>query len=120
MTPWTVACQAPMFMEFSRQEYWSGLPFPTTGYLPDPGIKPTYLGFPVLAGRFFTSELPWKPQVFPLKKLKLLFDLIFIEKILKIIMSYIEIFMFFLAYFLYSVLSSHSPPNTLKKKSKFF
>ena len=39
-TSWTVACQAPPFMAFSRQEYWSGLPFPSPGYLPDPGIEP--------------------------------------------------------------------------------
>ena len=38
--PWTVACQSPLFMEFSRQEYWSGLPFPSPGDLPNPGIKP--------------------------------------------------------------------------------
>ena len=40
MTPWTVAHQAPLFMGFSRQEYWSGLPFPSPGDLPDPGIEP--------------------------------------------------------------------------------
>ena len=39
-TSWTVACQAPLSMGFSRQEYWSGLPFPSPGNLPDPGIKP--------------------------------------------------------------------------------
>ena len=39
-TPWTVACQAPLSMEFSRQEYWSGLPFPSPRDLPDPGIEP--------------------------------------------------------------------------------
>ena len=39
-TPWTVACQAPLFIEFSRQEYWSGLPFPSSGDLSDPGIEP--------------------------------------------------------------------------------
>ena len=39
-TPWTVACQAPLFMGFSRQEYWIGLPFPSPGDLPDPGIEP--------------------------------------------------------------------------------
>ena len=39
VTPWTVVCQAPLSMEFSRQEYWSGLPFPTPGDLPDPGTK---------------------------------------------------------------------------------
>ena len=40
MTPWTGACQAPPSMEFSRQEYWGGLPFSSPGDLPDPGIKP--------------------------------------------------------------------------------
>ena len=45
MTPWTVACQAPRSMEFSRQEYWSGLPFPSPADLPDPGIES---GFPQL------------------------------------------------------------------------
>ena len=40
-TPWTVAFQAPLSMGFSKQEYWSGLPFPPPGYLPNPGIKPT-------------------------------------------------------------------------------
>ena len=39
-TPWTVAYQAPLSMEFSRQEYWSGLPYPSPGHLPDPGIEP--------------------------------------------------------------------------------
>ena len=39
-TPWTVACQASLSMGFSRQEYWSGFPFPSTGDLPDPGVKP--------------------------------------------------------------------------------
>ena len=40
VTPWTVACQAPLSVGFSIQEYWSGLPFPSPGDLPDPGIKP--------------------------------------------------------------------------------
>ena len=55
-TPWTVARQAPLLMGFPRQEYWSGLPFPSPGDLPDPGIKPTSLGPPALAGGFFTIE----------------------------------------------------------------
>ena len=38
-TPWTIACQAPLSMEFSRQEHWSGLPFPSSGDLPNPGIE---------------------------------------------------------------------------------
>ena len=51
-----IACQAPLFMRFPRQEYWSGLPFPLPGDLPDPGIKPTSLMSPALAGRFFTTS----------------------------------------------------------------
>ena len=45
-TPWTVAYQAPLSREFSRQEYWSRLPFPTPGDLPDPGIEPKSLASP--------------------------------------------------------------------------
>ena len=52
-TPWTVACQAPLSMGFSRQEYWSGLPFHSPGDLPNPGTEPTSLVFPALAGRLF-------------------------------------------------------------------
>ena len=48
-------------MGFSRQEYWSGLPFPSSGDLPDPGIKPASLESPALAGGFFTTEPPGKP-----------------------------------------------------------
>ena len=50
--PQTVACQAPLPMGFSRQEYWRGLPFPPPGDLPNPGIEPVS---PVLEGRFFTT-----------------------------------------------------------------
>ena len=61
--PWTVACQAPLSMGFSRQEYWSGLPFPTPEDLPDSRIKPMSPASPALAGRFFTTadSLPGKP-----------------------------------------------------------
>ena len=52
-TPWTAACQAPLSVEFSRQEYWSGLPFPSPGDLPQPGMEP---GSSALAGGFFTTE----------------------------------------------------------------
>ena len=58
-TPWTVAHQAPLSMGFSRQEYWSGLPFPSPGDLPNPGIKPVS---PALAGRFFIIEPQGKPK----------------------------------------------------------
>ena len=54
-TPWTIACQAPLFMEFSRQDYWSGLPLTPPGELPDPGIKSESLMSPALAP-------PGKPQ----------------------------------------------------------
>jgi len=58
VTPWTVACQAPLSMGFPRQEYWSGLPFPSPD-LPDPEIEPMS---PALAGRFFTAEPRGKPN----------------------------------------------------------
>ena len=54
MTPWTVAHQAPLSMVFSRQEYWSALPFPPPGDLPDPGIEPPSPASPALSGRYFT------------------------------------------------------------------
>ena len=57
VTPWTVAHQAPLSMGFSRQEYWKGLPFPSPGDLPNPGIEPTSLTSPTLAGRFFTTSV---------------------------------------------------------------
>ena len=60
-TPWTVARQAPLSVEFRRQAYWSGLSFPPPGDLPDPGIEPTSPASPALAGRFFTTEPPGKP-----------------------------------------------------------
>ena len=57
-TPWTAACQAPWSMRFSRQEYWSGLPFSRPGNLPDPGIEP---GSPVLQADSLPYEPPGKP-----------------------------------------------------------
>ena len=59
VTAWTIACQAPLSMEFSRQEYWNGLPFPFPEDLLYPGIEPIS---PVLAGGFFITEPPGKPQ----------------------------------------------------------
>ena len=56
VTSWTVAHQAPLSMEFYRQEYWSGLPFLSPGDLPSPGIEPPSLASPALAGRFFTTS----------------------------------------------------------------
>ena len=58
--PWIVACQAPLFMRFPRQEYWNGLPFPSPGVFPKPGIEPAS---PALVGRFSTTEPPGKPDL---------------------------------------------------------
>ena len=59
-TPWSVARQAPLPMGFSRQDYWSGLPFPLPGDLPDLGMELASLTSPVLAGGFFTTGTTWK------------------------------------------------------------
>ena len=58
VTPWTVADQAPQSTEFSRQEYWNGLPFPPPGDLPDPGVEP---GSPTMQADALPSEPPGKP-----------------------------------------------------------
>ena len=58
VTPWTVAYQVLLTIEFSRQEYWSGLPFPPPEDTPDPGIEPASLASSALAGRFFTTGPP--------------------------------------------------------------
>ena len=62
VTLWAAACQAPLSMEFSRQEYWSGLPCLPPGDLPNPEMEPTSPVSPALAGGFFTTELPGKPK----------------------------------------------------------
>ena len=63
VTPWTVAHQAPLSLEFSRQEFWSGLPFPSPGDLPKPGIEPRS---PALQADALTSEPSGKPPIEPL------------------------------------------------------
>ena len=63
MTPGVVAHQVLLFMEFSRQEYWSGLPFPTLGDLPDPKIEAASLASPELAGRLFTTSATWEALI---------------------------------------------------------
>ena len=60
--PWTVALQAPLSMEFSRQGYWNSLPFPTPGDLSHLGTEPLSLASPGLAGGFFTTVSPGKPH----------------------------------------------------------
>ena len=63
VTLWIVAHQAPLFMGFCRQEYWSGLTFLPPGSLPDPGIKPVSLASTALADEFFTTKPPRKPPM---------------------------------------------------------
>ena len=60
VSPWAVACQAPLPMGFSRQDYWSALPCPPPGQLPNPGIEPTSLLSPALADGFFTTDTTWE------------------------------------------------------------
>ena len=67
----TVAHQAPLSMGFSRQEYWSGLPCPPPGDLPDPGIEPVSLMSPALAGGFFTTGATWETRSYAYTSLKL-------------------------------------------------
>ena len=64
VTPWTVAYQAPLSIEFSRHKYWSGFPCPPPGHLPNPGIKPMSLMSPTLEGRFFTTSTVWEAHVY--------------------------------------------------------
>ena len=59
LTPWTIDHQSPLSMGFSRK-YWGGLPCPPPGYLPNPGIKPTFLMSPALAGEFFSTSSTWE------------------------------------------------------------
>ena len=63
VAPWTVAHHSPLSMEFSRQEYWSGLLCPPPGDLPNPVVKPAILTFPQLAGTFITTSATWEAQV---------------------------------------------------------
>ena len=79
---WIIAHQAPLSVEFSRQEYWSGVTFPTAGDLPDPGIEPTSLAYPVLAGRFFTTSATWEALVY-YKEIKMMMTIKLKEKVFK-------------------------------------
>ena len=63
VTPWTVARQAPLSMGFSRQEYWSGLPYLLPRDLPNPGMEPASLRSPHLAGGFFTTSTTWETLI---------------------------------------------------------
>ena len=67
-TPWTVTCQAPLTVGFSRQDYWSGFPFPSPGQRSDPGIEPVS---PALAGGFFNTSATWEAPYFIIDFLKI-------------------------------------------------
>ena len=68
---WTVARQAPLSMGFPRQEYWSGLPCPSSGYLPNLGFEAVSLMSPMLAGGFFTTSTTWESHSYPYLSAKL-------------------------------------------------
>ena len=63
VTLWTIACQAPLSMRFSREEYWNALPCPPPGDLPDPGIEAVSLGSSALAGEFFNASATWEALI---------------------------------------------------------
>ena len=63
VTLWTIAHQAPLSVEFSRQEYWSGLPCPPPGDISNPGIEPASIMSPALAGGFFTTSTTWEAHI---------------------------------------------------------
>ena len=73
MAPWTVAGEAPLSMEFSWKEYWSGLSFPSPGDLPNPGIQPLSLNVSCIAmsSRFFTTSTTWEAQTLSLDTAKI-------------------------------------------------
>ena len=85
VTPRTVARQAPLSMESSRQECWSGLPIPSPGDHPDPGIKPTSLASPALADGFFTTEPPGNQLYMSSYNCLLMTILIHVEKPLSLL-----------------------------------
>ena len=76
VTPWTVPTSPPLSMEFSRQEYWRGLPYSTPGNLPDPGIRPTSLASPALVGRFSTTAPPGQLELYNREEQISLLDLL--------------------------------------------
>ena len=97
VTLWTVACQAPLSVGFSRQEYRNGLPFPLPGELPNSGIEPVSLMSPALAGRFFTTSESWgvpriwanKMQILPAAVISS-FQNGYCFKIIRIVHAYLE------------------------------
>ena len=62
--PWNAVHHAPLSIEFSRQEYWSGFPFPTPGDIPDPDIQPESTASPALVSRFFITDATWESHIY--------------------------------------------------------
>ena len=91
---WTVAHQVPLSMGFSRQEYWSGLPFPSPGDLPHPGIKPISLMSPALAGKFFTTSTTWEA----FNNLTIFCFYFFLLYIIVILFSHLSIYIYIYLY----------------------
>ena len=79
-------------MEFSRQEYWSGLPRPPPGDLPDPGIEPASLMSPALAGGFFTAGATWEALLFFLIKPPQLQNVLLLHLVLTLLLFYAPLF----------------------------
>ena len=90
--PRTIAHQTPLSMEFSRQEYWSGLPFHSPGDLPDSGIKLVSLASPSLAGRFFTTIVIWEAHINLLHILFVLFIFVHYSTSIIILLYYVFYF----------------------------
>ena len=101
MAPWTVAHQAPLFMEFSRQGYWSGLPGPPPEDLPNPETEPASPVAPVLGGEFFMDKSPGK-----LKQQQMLYIEV-VERVNPKITHHIKKFFFYLILYLYEMIDVH-------------
>ena len=84
VTPWAVACQAPLSMGFSRQGHWTGLACPSPGDLPNPGIKPTSLMSPALAGGFSWGIQPNKKKTWPTRGNKVMAPLVQSEELCRV------------------------------------
>ena len=88
--PWTIAHQAPLSMRFSRQEYGSGLPFPSPGDLPDPGMETVSLAAPALAGELFTTKPPRKFLMYP-KGYSLYWEMLMKQKWISLSLSWVAL-----------------------------
>ena len=104
--PWSIAHQASLSVGFSRQEYWSGLPFPSPGDLPDPRIKPASPASPELSGSFFIIEPPGKPLlIIIIYQVSLYWEHSYILLVRKVIIFFL-FFGLFASYFVHQSLYS--------------